>query len=154
MDVTCKNCGAGLEVDDAQSGQLETCPACDQVFEVPLIRHAKAKEETVPQPPEMEPAPLKLTMSSGTGIRGGLPGPATRQGTAGNVIAAFASFIFPGLGQLCQGRVMMAVIFFLASILMILPSVLIGIPLFLLGLPVVCIVAIVDAATWKGPSPA
>ncbi|MDF1503009.1 hypothetical protein [Roseisolibacter sp. H3M3-2] len=31
-----------------------------------------------------------------------------RQGTAGNVIAALASFFVPGLGQLIQGRPMKA----------------------------------------------
>lgn len=40
------------------------------------------------------------------------------QGSAGNVIAALCSFFIPGLGQLLQGRLVMAVIHFvLASIL-------------------------------------
>ncbi|MEM7789263.1 MAG: hypothetical protein AAF594_16210, partial [Bacteroidota bacterium] len=37
----------------------------------------------------------------------GSPAPtvrATRQGSGGNVLAALASFLFPGLGQLLQGR--------------------------------------------------
>lgn len=40
------------------------------------------------------------------------------QGSTGNVIAALASFFIPGLGQLLQGRVLMAgVQFCLAAIL-------------------------------------
>jgi TM2 domain-containing membrane protein YozV len=40
------------------------------------------------------------------------------QGSAGNVIAALCSFFVPGLGQLLQGRLMMAIIqFVLAAIL-------------------------------------
>lgn len=40
------------------------------------------------------------------------------QGSTGNVIAALASFFIPGLGQLVQGRVFMALVMFvLASLL-------------------------------------
>jgi TM2 domain-containing membrane protein YozV len=35
------------------------------------------------------------------------------QGSAGNVIAALASFFVPGLGQLLQGRVFAALMFFI-----------------------------------------
>lgn len=42
----------------------------------------------------------------------------TGQGSAGNVIAALASFIIPGLGQLIQGRVLKgAIMFVLAGVL-------------------------------------
>ena len=34
------------------------------------------------------------------------------QGSTGNVIAALASFFIPGLGQLLQGRLMMALVQF------------------------------------------
>ncbi len=37
------------------------------------------------------------------------------QGSAGNVIAALASFFIPGLGQLLQGRVFKALIMFLLA---------------------------------------
>ncbi len=37
------------------------------------------------------------------------------QGSSGNVLAALVSFFFPGLGQLCQGRIIAALLFFLAS---------------------------------------
>lgn len=39
----------------------------------------------------------------------------TSQGSAGNVIAALASFIIPGLGQLLQGRLLAAFLFFIGS---------------------------------------
>ena len=40
------------------------------------------------------------------------------QGSTGNIIAALCSFFIPGLGQLIQGRVMMALIqFVLAGLL-------------------------------------
>jgi TM2 domain-containing membrane protein YozV len=39
-------------------------------------------------------------------------------GSSGNVIAALCSFFIPGLGQLVQGRILMALImFFLAGLL-------------------------------------
>ena len=40
------------------------------------------------------------------------------QGSTGNVIAALASFFVPGLGQLIQGRLLMAIVqFVLAGVL-------------------------------------
>ena len=58
------------------------------------------------------------------------------QGSGGNVLAALASFFIPGLGQLLQGRLLMAILqFVLALILWI----------FLLGW-VIHIWSILDAA--------
>ena len=37
------------------------------------------------------------------------------QGSTGNVIAALCSFFIPGLGQLIQGRLLMAVIHFILA---------------------------------------
>ena len=37
------------------------------------------------------------------------------QGSAGNVIASLASFFIPGLGQLIQGRLLPAILFFVFS---------------------------------------
>lgn len=62
------------------------------------------------------------------------------QGSTGNVLAALASFFIPGLGQLLQGRLLMAIIHFvLAGILWI----------FLLGW-IIHIWSIIDAARFKG----
>ncbi len=61
------------------------------------------------------------------------------QGSTGNVIAALASFFIPGLGQLLQGRLFMAIIHFvLAAILWII----------LLGW-LIHLWSILDAALWK-----
>ena len=61
------------------------------------------------------------------------------QGSAGNVIAALASFFIPGLGQLLQGRLLRAVIqFVLAGLLWI---VLLGWAIHLWS--------VLDAALWK-----
>lgn len=61
------------------------------------------------------------------------------QGSAGNVIAALCSFFIPGLGQLVQGRLLMAgVQFVLAGLLWII----------LLGW-IIHLWSIVDAAVWK-----
>jgi TM2 domain-containing membrane protein YozV len=61
------------------------------------------------------------------------------QGSTGNVIAALASFFVPGLGQLIQGRLTIAVIqFVLAAILWF---VLLGWAIHLWS--------VLDAALWK-----
>jgi TM2 domain-containing membrane protein YozV len=61
------------------------------------------------------------------------------QGSAGNVISALASFFIPGLGQLLQGRLLMAIIqFVLAAVLWV----------FLLGW-IIHLWSIIDAAIWK-----
>jgi TM2 domain-containing membrane protein YozV len=61
------------------------------------------------------------------------------QGSTGNVIAALASFFVPGLGQLIQGRLIMAgVMFVLAAMLWII----------WLGW-IIHLWSILDAALWK-----
>ncbi|HNR67023.1 MAG TPA: hypothetical protein PKN04_04255 [bacterium] len=61
------------------------------------------------------------------------------QGSTGNVIAALASLVIPGLGQLLQGRLLAAVVHFLfAALLWVI----------LLGW-IVHIYSIVDAARFK-----
>jgi TM2 domain-containing membrane protein YozV len=62
------------------------------------------------------------------------------QGSTGNVIAALASFFIPGLGQLIQGRILMALLHFvLAAVLW----------LIWLGW-IIHLWSIVDAAIYKG----
>lgn len=62
------------------------------------------------------------------------------QGSAGNVIAALASFFIPGLGQLLQGRIIAAAVqFVLAGVMWIV----------WLGW-LVHLYSIIDAARWKG----
>jgi TM2 domain-containing membrane protein YozV len=40
------------------------------------------------------------------------------QGSTGNVISALASFFFPGLGQLLQGRILAALVHFILTALL------------------------------------
>jgi len=64
------------------------------------------------------------------------------QGSTGNVIAALASFFIPGLGQLIQGRLLMAIVqFVLAGVLWF----------FLLGWTI-HLWSVLDAALWKPKS--
>jgi len=61
------------------------------------------------------------------------------QGSVGNVIASLASFFIPGLGQLLQGRLLAAILFFVfTGILWV----------FLLGW-IIHLWACLDAALWK-----
>ena len=61
------------------------------------------------------------------------------QGSGGNVIAALCSFFIPGLGQLLQGRLLIAIVqFVLSSILWF----------FLLGW-IIHLWSIIDAALFK-----
>jgi TM2 domain-containing membrane protein YozV len=61
------------------------------------------------------------------------------QGSAGNVIAALCSFFIPGLGQLTQGRLGIAIVqFCLAGFLWF----------FLLGW-LIHLWSVIDAAIWK-----
>jgi TM2 domain-containing membrane protein YozV len=61
------------------------------------------------------------------------------QGSTGNVVAALASFFIPGLGQLLQGRLRMAIVqFVLAAVLWF---VLLGWAIHLWS--------VLDAAMWK-----
>lgn len=62
------------------------------------------------------------------------------QGSTGNVIAALASFFIPGLGQLLQGRLLMAALQFVLAI---------ALWFVFLGW-VIHIWSVVDAALYKG----
>ena len=61
------------------------------------------------------------------------------QGSTGNVIAAVCSFFVPGLGQLVQGRLGIAVVQFVLAIVLW---------IFLLGWAI-HLWSILDAALWK-----
>ena len=64
----------------------------------------------------------------------------SRRGSAGNILAAVASFFLPGLGQLFQGRFMVAVVQFGAYVVVS-----------FLGLGwLVRIVSAVEAGLWDG----
>ncbi|MFM7261394.1 MAG: hypothetical protein ACKO3W_12400 [bacterium] len=65
------------------------------------------------------------------------------RGSAGNVIAAICSLLIPGLGQLVQGRVLAALIWFVASIVVW------AVSFGLLGW-VVHVLACIESARWRG----
>lgn len=68
------------------------------------------------------------------------------QGSGGNVIAAICNVFLPGLGQLVQGRILAAILFFVSMTIAIATIyILIG---FVLA-PIVYIWSIVDAAKFK-----
>jgi len=64
------------------------------------------------------------------------------QGSTANVIAALCSFFIPGLGQLIQGRILIAIIQFVLSAFLW---------FFLLGW-IIHIWSIIDAALFKAPN--
>ena len=68
-----------------------------------------------------------------------MPGP----GSTSNVIAAIASFFIPGLGQLAQGRILMAIVQFVVGVIVWLVS--FGTLGWLINLW-----STIDAAIWKG----
>jgi TM2 domain-containing membrane protein YozV len=61
------------------------------------------------------------------------------QGSAGNVLAALASFFIPGLGQLLQGRLGIAMVQFILAVVL----------WFLLLGWIIHLWSILDAALWK-----
>ena len=63
------------------------------------------------------------------------------QGSGGNVLAAICSFFIPGLGQLVQGRLLAAFLFFAAAA--VLWFVLLG--------WVIHLWSVIDAARWHPP---
>lgn len=72
------------------------------------------------------------------------------QGSGGNVLAAICSFFIPGLGQLVQGRILAAIIFFvLVSVNYALSATGILFFMALFGF-IFHLWAIIDAARYKG----
>ena len=65
----------------------------------------------------------------------------TSQGSGGNVLAAICSFFIPGLGQLVQGRLLAAFLFFVAA----------GVLWIVLLGWVMHLWSVIDAARWKAP---
>ena len=69
----------------------------------------------------------------------------TGRGSGGNVIAAIASLLVPGLGQLAQGRI------FSAFLMLVVAGILWVVTFGLLGW-LGHILAALDAALWRGPA--
>lgn len=72
------------------------------------------------------------------------------QGSGGNVLAAICSFFIPGLGQLVQGRILAALLFFiLVSVCYALAATVILIFMWLPG-AILHLWSIIDAARFRG----
>ena len=74
---------------------------------------------------------------------------ATGQGSAGNVIAALCSFFVPGLGQLLQGRVLSAILWFLCACIAFVVTWLLTLSLLPFGWFVVSVFACINAALYR-----
>ncbi|WP_019398333.1 hypothetical protein [Pseudoxanthomonas sp. GW2] len=70
-------------------------------------------------------------------------------GSAGNVIAAICSLVVPGLGQLVQGRVLSAVLWFLAACVAGGLTWLLTLSLFPFGWFVVSVLSCISAAVYR-----
>jgi TM2 domain-containing membrane protein YozV len=73
----------------------------------------------------------------------------TGQGSAGNVIAALCSLIFPGLGQLIQGRVIWAIVWFLLACVFGLLTIVLTLGFAPFGWALVSVLACIHAAVYK-----
>ncbi|ASR43909.1 MULTISPECIES: hypothetical protein [unclassified Luteimonas] len=73
------------------------------------------------------------------------------QGSAGNVIAAICSFIVPGLGQLVQGRLLSAVLWFLAGCIAFAITWLLTVSLLPFGWFIVSVFSCINAALYRRP---
>jgi len=67
----------------------------------------------------------------------------TGPGSGGNVVAAICSLFVPGLGQLVQGRLLAAFLFFVAAC---------ALWILLLGWAI-HLWSVIDAARWRAPVP-
>lgn len=74
------------------------------------------------------------------------------QGSTGNVIAAICSFFVPGLGQLIQGRVLWAIIWFVLACVAFGVTWLLTLSLLPFGWFVVSLLACIHAAVYSRPN--
>ncbi len=89
-----------------------SCACLEGEIIAPLLRRSVSERDHDTDSPTEKP----LVVSDETRKRFPMAG----QGSTGNVIAALCSFFIPGLGQLIQGRLFMAIIqFVLAGLLWI-----------------------------------
>ncbi|RLA02442.1 MAG: hypothetical protein DRQ47_06780 [Gammaproteobacteria bacterium] len=74
------------------------------------------------------------------------------QGSGGNVIAAICNFFIPGLGQLVQGRLLKAIMFFLVTVICYALATTVILFFMWIVAAIFHLWAIIDAATYKGPN--
>ena len=73
------------------------------------------------------------------------------QGSTGNVIAAICSLIVPGLGQLVQGRVLSAILWFVAGCIAGAVTWVVTLSLFPFGWFLVSLFSCISAAVYRAP---
>ncbi|PZP61351.1 MULTISPECIES: hypothetical protein [Pseudoxanthomonas] len=71
------------------------------------------------------------------------------QGSAGNVIAAICSFFIPGLGQLFQGRLISAVLWFVTGCVAFAITWLITLSLLPFGWFIISVLSCINAAVYR-----
>ena len=71
------------------------------------------------------------------------------QGSTGNVIAALCSLFIPGLGQLIQGRVLSALLWFISACVAFAITWVVTLSLLPFGWFVVAILSCISAAVWR-----
>lgn len=76
----------------------------------------------------------------------------TGQGSTGNVIAAICSLIIPGLGQLVQGRVLSAILWFVTACIAGALTWVLTLSLFPFGWFLVSLFSCISAALYKRPA--
>lgn len=113
-----------------------------------MAAYMRAGNAVAAAPPAPRPDPAPAPFSSG------LSAPPPPQvvhvhGTGGNVLAALLTFLLPGLGHLCQGRIISAIglVFALLVVIVIGIATANGV-VWLIGLPLVYLAAIADCATY------
>jgi TM2 domain-containing membrane protein YozV len=94
------------------------------------------------------PSPIRMLEMSST-TRESRHMSTTGQGSAGNVIAAVCSFFLPGLGQLVQGRVLGAIMWFLLACVIGGLTFVFTLGLLPFGWGLVAILSCIDAAIYK-----
>ncbi len=73
------------------------------------------------------------------------------QGSTGNVIAAICSLLVPGLGQLLQGRVLSAILWFVMACVAFAVTWLVTLSLLPFGWFLVSVFACINAAVYRRP---
>ena len=73
------------------------------------------------------------------------------QGSTGNVIAAICSLLVPGLGQLLQGRVLSAILWFVMACVAFAVTWLVTLSLLPFGWFLVSVFACINAAVYRSP---
>lgn len=71
------------------------------------------------------------------------------QGSTGNVIAAICSFFIPGLGQLFQGRLISAVLWFVVACIAFVITWLITLSLLPFGWFIISVLSCINAAVYR-----